>query len=499
MTIHSNVATAASKGFAFVITDTSGKPTTDDRKLIRSHVMRGKNTRPSRGGQKRSTKWVNQTSPQPPQEPEEPPAPRSLTALVKEPRKQKLYKIAWYEHVFRTPNDLYMFQFADDIDAASRGMLFEFYAVVKETMYPIEWCLQYDESKTPWFYWLLTDAAFLHSILFTVGLMNDTVKGDSPSKHTNFHIWKTLQLLNQNIADQDMALADSTIATIVSMCMVAEIFGQRDNAAAHIQGMRQIVKLRGGIESFSHNLQLQVKICRVDIGWSLCTGEKPLYFRDTFSWEPAFSPILGKVPVGSEVCPGSSSIRLLLDAADSRLGNIFQDLHDFSRLATALYHTNRKIDPNLFQEFMTCVQYRLLYSETTAHNALAELGRLGMISYITTLFLQVQGAKFQFTSLTTKLRSACKNLEISASTCAATKLLLAWSLVIGAISVFEEQDDRWLLPKLANLRDSLGPTWPEAKAKLEDVIWTENVHDSAGIKVFEKLVLHVARIPRAST
>lgn len=87
--------------------------------------MRGKNTRPSRGGQKRSTEWINQTSPQPPQEPEEPPAPKSLTALVKEPRKQKLYKIAWYEHVFRTPNDLYMFQFADDIDAASRGMLFE--------------------------------------------------------------------------------------------------------------------------------------------------------------------------------------------------------------------------------------------------------------------------------------------------------------------------------------------------------------------------------------
>ncbi|OHE94943.1 hypothetical protein CORC01_09737 [Colletotrichum orchidophilum] len=493
----SNHAVAASKGFAFVITDTSGKPKSDDRKLIRSHVMRGKNTRASHSGPKRPTTWVNQSSPDPPQETEQF-APRSLSTIIKEPRKARLYSEAWVEHVFRTPNDLYMFQFADDIDAASRGMLFEFYAIIKETMYPIEWCLQYDESKTPWFYWLLTDAAFLHSILFTVGLLHDSVKGESASKKTNFHVWKTLHLLNKNIANQNMALADSTIATIVSMCMVAEIFGQRDSAAAHIKGMRQIVKLRGGIESFSHNLQLQVKICRVDIGWSLCTGDTPLYFQNSFSWEPAFSPILGKLPVGSEICPGSSHILLLLDASDSRLGNVFQDLHDFSRLATALYQTNRKIDPNLFQQFMTCVQYRLLYLEATTQNPLADLGRLGMISYITTLFLQVQGAKISFTSLASNLRSACQNFEVLASTCSTTRLLLAWTLVVGAISVLEEEDDSWLLPKLANLRDSLGPTWPEAKAKLEEVIWTENIHDSAGIKVFEKLVLYVAKVPRNS-
>lgn len=129
-------------------------------------------------------------------------------------------------------------------------------------MYPIDVCMHFDVSKTPWFHWLFSDAAYLHSILFTVGLLHDAALGGKLSKKTSFHVWKTLNLLTQNIADQDLALADSTVATIVSMCMVAELFGDHQSAAAHVAGMHQIVELRGGIESFRHNLQLQIKICR---------------------------------------------------------------------------------------------------------------------------------------------------------------------------------------------------------------------------------------------
>ncbi|KAK1979064.1 hypothetical protein LZ30DRAFT_751698 [Colletotrichum cereale] len=463
----SSVTMVSNKGFAFVITDTSGKPNPKDRKLIRSHVMRDKNRRASRENKKRPSMCVTESASEPCQE---------------------------MSQVYHVPNDLYMVQFAEDVDAASRAMLFEFYGVIKETMYPVEWCLRFDDSKTPWFYWLLSDAAFLHSILFTVCLLHDSVGGKT-SNRTSFHVWKTLNLLNRNISDKNLALADSTIATVVSMCMVSEVFGHRDSAAAHVSGMRRIVELRGGIESFRHNLQLQVKICRVDIGWSLCTGEKPLYYRDNISWESVFTSILGDQPAGFEQDQRLSSVRLFVDATDHRMGNVFQDLHDFSRLANFLVKTGRKIDPNVFQKLMISIQYRLLYLEPAEQNSVSEMFRLGMISFITTLFLKVQGAKITLTCFAGQLRSACQNLHVSEFSTATVRLMFAWTLVIGAISVFDECDDLWLLPKLASLRDSLGPTWPEAKASLEEVMWMDLVHSPNGIKVFQKLVLYVAKAP----
>lgn len=183
--------------------------------------------------------------------------------------------------LLRTPFDVFACPFADEIDSSSREMLFEcrlpltisqiesvyphfalVYAVIKEAMYPIEWCVRFDASKTPWFHWLLVDPAYLHSVLFTVAMLHDWLLGSKRGKKTNYHICKSLNYLNENIASKEMAIADSTVATIVTMSMVAEMFGDHAASAAHIAGLRQIVKLRGGIESFRHNLQLFAKICR---------------------------------------------------------------------------------------------------------------------------------------------------------------------------------------------------------------------------------------------
>ncbi|KAK2001689.1 hypothetical protein LX36DRAFT_328304 [Colletotrichum falcatum] len=460
---------SANKGFAFVITDPSGKPSSEDRKLIRSHVMRGKNTRASCEKTKRPSELVAGNASDPAREGE----------------------ITKVHHV---PNDMYMVQFAEEVDAASRAMLFEFYGVIKETMYPAEWCLKFDDSKTPWFHWLFSDAAFLHSILFTVCLLHDSVGGET-SKRTSFHVWRALNLLNRNISDRSLALADSTLATVVSMSMVSEVFGHRDSAAAHVRGMRRIVQLRGGIESFRHNLQLQVKICRVDIGWSLCTGEKPLYYRDDISWESVFTSMLCDPPAGFGHGQHLTDVGLFLGSVDGRVGNVFQDLHDFSRLANFLVKTGQKIDPNVFQKLMISIQYRLLYLDPIEQSSLSETFRLGMMGYITTLFLKVQGAKITLTFLAGQLRSACQGLCASELPTTTARLMFAWALVVGAISVFDERDDSWLLPKLASLRHSLGPTWPEARASLEKVMWMELVHGPNGIRVFQKLVLHVAQVP----
>ncbi|KAJ0375760.1 hypothetical protein COL26b_006082 [Colletotrichum chrysophilum] len=333
-------------------------------------------------------------------------------------------------------------------------------------------------------------------------MLHDWLLGSKRSKKTNYHICKSLNYLNENIASKEMAIADSTVATIVTMSMVAEMFGDHAASAAHVAGLRQIVKLRGGIESFRHNLQLFAKICRkltqisVDIGWSLITGERPEYFSDNLSYEPAFASTLGPSPGGVTPSQGPSPIRNFVESLDLRLGYIFQDLQDFSAMVKILFR-KQKIDPIKFQQLMTSIQYRLLYLELD-NNTVAEALRLAMLGFIATLYLHILGARLRFVWLSNRLRETLQAVDLSRAETPSSRLLLAWILVIGSTAVFDDNDDVWLLPKLASLRNPLGTTWPKAKENLAKVLWIDNIHDAKGVNVFEKLVLHVAQIPSAN-
>lgn len=234
----------------------------------------------------------------------------------------------------------------------------------------------------------------------------------------------------------------------------------------------------------------------VDIGWSLITGERPVYFSDNLSYEPAFASTLGPSPGGVTPSQGPSPIRNFVESLDLRLGYIFQDLQDFSAMVKILFRT-QKIDPIKFQQLMTSIQYRLLYLELD-NNTVAESLRLAMLGFIATLYLHILGARLRFVWLSNRLRETLQAVDLSRAETPSSRLLLAWILVIGSTAVFDDNDDVWLLPKLASLRNSLGKTWPKAKESLAKVLWIDKIHDAKGVKVFEKLVLHVAQIPSAN-
>ncbi|KAL0934604.1 uncharacterized protein CTRU02_211403 [Colletotrichum truncatum] len=391
------------------------------------------------------------------------------------------------------PYDTQLHQFADDVTLPHEGLNSADYAVLKEAMYPVEWCLRFDPSKTPWFYWLKVDQAYLHSVIFTASMLHDFMRGRALSKKTNYHICKTLNLLNQNLANPDTALTDSTLATVVTMSMMSEVFGDRASSAAHVAGLQQIVKLRGGVESLKHNLHLYVKLCRTDVGWSMITGNKPFFFRKNLPYEPAFDSILGPHFEGLKIQYGPCYIQQFVDSLDLRLSYVFQDFRDFSRLTNIIFRSGG-CDPWPFQELTISIEYRLLYLDFP-DDAMAESLRLSMLGCIATLFLHVLGMRLQFTYLTNKLRETLQQVELSKSSTPAAKLVFAWSLMMGSLAVFTEEDDVWLMPRLASVHEYLGRTWPEAKERLQRVVWIKNIHDSQGVKVYERLVLHAAQIP----
>lgn len=112
------------------------------------------------------------------------------------------------------------------------------------------------------FQWLLQDAAYLHCFLFC-SLAIDDISSRKPLTHTGrYHLGETIALLQNRLTDKAGSILDSTISIVISLGIVASILGDNGSAQAHLMGLQQLVRLRGGLRVFRHNPKLYDKLSR---------------------------------------------------------------------------------------------------------------------------------------------------------------------------------------------------------------------------------------------
>lgn len=147
---------------------------------------------------------------------------------------------------------------------------------IKETMYPVEWCFGVDGTQSCWFQWLFVDLAYYYSCLFVASSFKDLYEAVSPagtatpstdlskrlSGRTLRYLRLTIDLLQKRLGNPKEQLEDITIATVVSLAMVADIVGDVEATQAHVNGLKKIVRMRGGIKGVESNTALLAKICR---------------------------------------------------------------------------------------------------------------------------------------------------------------------------------------------------------------------------------------------
>lgn len=138
--------------------------------------------------------------------------------------------------------------------------LYPVFNSVEEFAYPIESCVDFDVSRSIWSRWLEIDTAYLHSVLLGTSVINDFFMNRPPARATYFHLRKTIANLNEHLSDSAVYLWDSTVAVVVILAMLADVFGDYGAVRAHIAGLQQIIRLRGGLESFRENTKLHIKI-----------------------------------------------------------------------------------------------------------------------------------------------------------------------------------------------------------------------------------------------
>lgn len=75
---------------------------------------------------------------------------------------------------------------------------------------------------------------------------------------------KTVRLLRERLLliNEQSRFSDSTVFVVLTLAMISHHIGEHEGAKHHLDGLRKIVDLRGGLDSFRYIPKLLIEILR---------------------------------------------------------------------------------------------------------------------------------------------------------------------------------------------------------------------------------------------
>ncbi|KAK3326081.1 hypothetical protein B0H66DRAFT_550028 [Apodospora peruviana] len=501
-----------------VSTGPTKKADEDARKLIRSHVMMGKNL--GRVLPKRSTKARSplegtrgegraaRTAAAARGEPADTRQSRSDSNKADPPRVagEALMSIMTGAGIpDKIGSDLSLIRFADTAVEPSAVMaVLRFSAIAKQMLYPLETCVAFERPDRRWLEPLFDDPVYLHTMVSTTqdyfgflasrGPYSLGSKLAPPPFRRSPHVVKALSLLRERLALRDqgkLLISDTTICVVMTLAVHAHVLGDREAADFHLAGLRKMVTLRGGVSRLRDNAKLLIELLRFDLGMSLNNGGPPAFFQDTF-FEP-FTPYpASSLPCDEADYPSHTSHELpnkegdvLLQPAAPELIKAWRSLKKFCSQINLASKSNTKLPKELMLDTMTAVMYRLIAMKSTSFPAgsLNETLRLGTIASAASVFCQWTDVKLPYVYLAGAYRESLKMGRPEGC----SDGLWLWLLMMGAISVSRVTDDEWLLPCLREAIESCGVAhaWCDVRDVMKAHIWVGLLHDKPGRAAFE--------------
>ncbi|CAG8954215.1 hypothetical protein HYFRA_00005835 [Hymenoscyphus fraxineus] len=428
------------------------------RKLIRTHVMLGKN----RGRVLPPRKKKNKVA---------------VASLSEKPLS---------ESVTTSPrnfgSDLCAVRFADTVTPEAVTSILRFSSIIKGILYPLEKCIFFDRRADVWVTPLATDPAYLHIVIFSSQYyFNNILPKQSGYGTITFrrstHLSKSVKLLRERLADGEGVekISNTTTAVIMSLAGHAFMMGDMKSARNHIEGLYKVFALRGGVASYQGAAKLLVEVLRMDIGLALYDGSKGLFFdREPMIPLPNLSLLL---PLDFEILRNPI---IFSNGLDHQLAGIWNVLAQFCAVVNLALESSQFITSETYLETMASTFYRLLDMRFDPWSR-NEVVRLGLLAFSAGVLLQWRHMGVRYSHFTNLFRICLEDI----STSEISPELMIWLLMVGAVGVFDDSDDIWLMPLLRSQSEICGlRSWGEMKILLESFLWVGWVFDEPGRRIF---------------
>ncbi|KFY38225.1 hypothetical protein V494_04482 [Pseudogymnoascus sp. VKM F-4513 (FW-928)] len=157
-------------------------------------------------------------------------------------------------------------------------LLFHFCTTLWKNIYSLEGLVGCNPIAEYWLPIAFNDPALLHSF---IGCADVYVSGYSTITDASRglkHLQAAISIVNQRIMEHTSVKSLGTLAVVAGIALLEKGAGNHDHWRVHMQGLKQLVELHGGVECLSSEPLLLNKIYSADLYGSFTTGKTP-YFR----------------------------------------------------------------------------------------------------------------------------------------------------------------------------------------------------------------------------
>ena len=232
-------------------------------------------------------------------------------------------------------------------------------------------------------------------------------------------------------------------------------------------------------------------IARADLAYALLSGNQPFLLREGLSWD-CFIANRGLIRCMHQ--PYDASIRTFAETTmDARLHNATRDLHAFSCLSNLAYQTTRKLSPEIYNEMMISILYRLTHL-SFKDDPLQEAMRSGVMTFSSAIFLQRQYMEQPYDHLLKIFSTALSRLRKATDTNLPMPIAF-WLTMLSHVAARKEPScetwrDVWLDEIISR---ACIDSWSQAREILKSVMWVDFIHDRPGKEVFESAMLRLGK------
>ncbi|KAK7193669.1 hypothetical protein PSPO01_00342 [Paraphaeosphaeria sporulosa] len=468
----------------FIVSFDTTKVDHATRKLIRSHVMRGRNAKRAKG-KSSSTLGLAQN-----------PANRLRRSQVELNDLQKLYTAPSPE---RIDARLYFIGFPDDVDPRlfrdmDQGQYrsaidFNFTdsakvsGVALQILFPLLAEVGFEHDKLPWLHPSARDPVALYIGAFATQSFIDRVLRQQPESNVNqvsmLHLQKGLELLRERLrgTDSEAKISDATIGAVLDLATAALFHGDADTAKQHIRGLGKMIELRGGLLALEMNPGFLMEILRCDLSIALVTGTDPVFCCGAGETTHRFP---NQMMSSFDVIPNPEFLYVL----SPDLAEVWLAVRKFCLLVSLAAQTRSQFHPSTIYRAMTSAMYRLLHMSFVM-GSWDETVRLGLLVYTHHVFLQGQRVKLPWNPLSQAYRTHLQVCEVRPAAQRPPSQVTLWLLMVGAISIFNVSEEDWLGEGLKRWTKKCHVgSWKDLQGVLKSCMWIPVLDDRIGQQTY---------------
>ncbi|KAL2067884.1 hypothetical protein VTL71DRAFT_15982 [Oculimacula yallundae] len=346
--------------------------------------------------------------------------------------------------------------------------------------------------KVAWFQIGMLDGAAFHQLLSGAATyFNNLRHGDGGQANGEFlaHHAYSLQLVNSQMREVETATTDGVISSIIGFACYYHLIEDMESWRKHLAGLREIVRLRGGIDTFESQGFLGTMLSCIDISGSCTLDEAPSF---PVPGKPT-DFVLPMSPTTSSYPFHSPQVHLLTinSIFDSGFIDSMADLNlESLHLQEEIQNTggNILLDSMYICDYINPLLHKLLslprQDISSPTGAISEMMRLAAVLYLiairqsfgiypTRVAMQIH--KLSALIMTFEGSGASQNIwadhELS--------LIELWVTAVGCIMSDEKSTASWFATRLhAAMRRISVATYGDLEDILRGFSWIDEIHST---------------------